>query len=211
VALVQAASPTESRVVASAAESAGRSTRAFRLIEAVLRESGWEREEIDRIAVGLGPGSYHGIRSAIALAQGWSLGRPLELVGVSSAACLGRQRAQQGAVSEFAVVIDAQRGEFYLAGYLMTAAGWREVEPLRLVSAEDVETRLRAGSVVCGPEARRWFPLAEDLFPDAAILGCLAAGGSEPVAGERLEPIYLRATRFVKAPPPRFGFPRTGG
>jgi len=35
-----------------------------------LKQAGLEREAIDCIAVGLGPGSYTGIRSAIALAQG---------------------------------------------------------------------------------------------------------------------------------------------
>jgi hypothetical protein len=42
------------------------------------------------------------------------------------------------------------------------------------------------------------------LFPRAATLGHLARDRFDFVAGERLEPIYLRQPRFVKAPPPRF-------
>jgi len=38
---------------------------------------------------------------------------------------------------------------------------------------------------------------------DAATLAQLASGRTNFVAGERLEPIYLRETKFVKAPPPR--------
>jgi len=41
------------------------------------------------------------------------------------------------------------------------------------------------------------------MFPEAIQLGLLAAGRSEFVAGEKLEPIYLREAHFVKAPPPR--------
>ncbi len=41
------------------------------------------------------------------------------------------------------------------------------------------------------------------VFPRAATLGQLAAGRADFVSGEKLEPIYLRETKFVKAPPPR--------
>jgi tRNA threonylcarbamoyladenosine biosynthesis protein TsaB len=74
------------------------------------------REEIEVIAVGLGPGSYTGIRAAIAVAQGWQLARGVKLLGVSSA---DRMSGGAGAGGEnfraVNVVIDAQRGEFYLA------------------------------------------------------------------------------------------------
>ena len=61
------------------------------MIESALRQAGLEREEIECIAVGLGPGSYTGIRAAIALAQGWQLARGVKLLGVSSAECLATQ------------------------------------------------------------------------------------------------------------------------
>jgi hypothetical protein len=41
------------------------------------------------------------------------------------------------------------------------------------------------------------------VFPRAAVLGQLALGRSDFVAGDKLEPIYLRETNFVKAPPGR--------
>jgi len=40
-------------------------------------------------------------------------------------------------------------------------------------------------------------------LPTAAMLARLAAERSDFIAGEKLEPIYLRETSFVKAPPPR--------
>ena len=60
---------------------AGRPTghRALGLVEEALQHARCEREEIEAIAVGLGPGSYTGIRGAIALAQGWQLGRGVGL------------------------------------------------------------------------------------------------------------------------------------
>jgi hypothetical protein len=47
-------------------------------------------------------------------------------------------------------------------------------------------------------------PGAIDLNPSASALLELAAAIAERRPGEKLEPIYLRETSFIKAPPPRF-------
>ena len=61
--------------VVEAVETGGRGTNAFHLIERVLTESGVARGQIEVVVVGLGPGSYTGIRVAVAIAQGWQLAR----------------------------------------------------------------------------------------------------------------------------------------
>src|SRR5438093_1155996 len=71
-------------------------TRALGLIEAVLKLSHVEREQIECLAIGLGPGSYNGIRAAIALAQGWQLARGVRILGVSSVECLASQAQELG-------------------------------------------------------------------------------------------------------------------
>src|SRR4051794_23641679 len=58
-----------------AEEGGSRETKPFALINAALAQAEISREEIHCIAVGLGPGSYAGIRIAIAIAQGWQLAR----------------------------------------------------------------------------------------------------------------------------------------
>jgi len=190
-----------SEVVATDLRSA-----ALGLIDDLLHEAKLEREQIDCLAVGLGPGSYTGIRAAIALAQGWQLANGVKLLGVSSAECLAAQAQADGFVGRINVVMDAQREEFYLAGYELGATGWREIAPLRLAPLAEVRERERAGEVLTGPEVTRWFPSGRNLFPRAATLARLAVRRNDFVAGEKLEPIYLRETRFVKAPPPRVNF-----
>ena len=64
-------------------------------------------------------------------------------------------------------------------------------------------TRADAGETIVGPEVDRWFPGARLMFPEAGALATLAVGRTDFVSGEKLEPIYLRATTFVKAPPRR--------
>ena len=191
--------PASSEVV----EGGGKATRAFSLIEEALRQSQLEREQIECLAIGLGPGSYTGIRAAIALAQGWQLAREVKILGLSSADAIAAQAQAEGLTGQVAVVIDAQRGEFYLATYEVGAAGWRQLQPLGLARLVEVQSAEQAGHAVVGPEATNWFPTARVIFPRASTLGRLALGRTDFVAGEKVEPIYLRPPAFVKAPPPR--------
>lgn len=195
----EASLPAASEVV----ESGGRTTRAFGLIEAALRQAQVEREQVECLALGLGPGSYVGIRIAIALAQGWQLAREVKILGLSSADGIAAQAQAEGLNGRVAVVLDAQRGEFYLATYEITAASWRELQPLRLASLADVHAEQQAGCLVIGPEVTNWFSAGRVIFPRASTLGRLALGRHDFLAGEKVEPIYLRETAFVKAPPPR--------
>ena len=63
--------------------------------------------------------------------------------------------------------------------------------------------RERAGELIVGPEVTRWFPGGRESVPDASVLAVLAAEREDFVPGDKLEPIYLREVKFVKAPPPR--------
>ena len=203
VAVVQERTEAGPLVLGEAIEAGARSTNALGLIQEALREAQMDREQIECLVIGLGPGSYNGIRLAIALAQGWQLARPVKLLGISTAECLAAEAQAEGMLGRVHVVIDAQRGEFYLAGYELSAEAAREVEPLRLATLPEVRACHEAGGVIFGPEVTKWFPGGRVLFPRAATLGRLARGRTGFVPGEKLEPIYLRAPQFVKAPPPR--------
>src|ERR1041385_1942896 len=149
-------------------------TRWDELAEDVLHGAKLERGKIDCIAVGLGPGSYTGIRTAIAWAQGWQLAREVKLLGIGSADCVAAEAHRAGLTGCVDVVIDAQREEFYLATYELSAGSWRERSPLRIVTFAEVRERERTGSVLIGPEATRWFSGGRLVFPRAATLGELA-------------------------------------
>ncbi len=204
VAIVQSAGEGAVPSAHEVVESSGPSSNAVGMIEAALRASQIEREEVECVAVGLGPGSYSGIRSAIALAQGWQLAREVSLTGISSVECLAAQALASGAAGRVAIVINAQRGEFYLARYDLSAGAARELQPLKISTKSDVLACRDAGDTLFGPEITEWFPQSEALFPSAAAVARLALQRSETVAGELLQPIYLRETQFVKAAPPRF-------
>jgi tRNA threonylcarbamoyl adenosine modification protein YeaZ len=202
-------SPQRSVAVISSAQTSevvetGRDTNApLVMVEDVLREAKLEREQVECVAVGIGPGSYTGIRSAISIAQGWQLARGLKLLAVSSVDCVAAQALAEGMTGQVSVIIDAQRDEFYLAAYDLGQNSFKEIERLKIVTRAEVEQRAVKGSVLIGPEVAKWFPAGKTILPRAAMLGKLALGRSDFIAGEKLEPIYLRETAFVKAPPAR--------
>jgi tRNA threonylcarbamoyladenosine biosynthesis protein TsaB len=177
--------------------------RPLALAAEALRQAGCEREEIEVLAVGLGPGSYTGIRGAIALAQGWQLGRGVKVIGVSSVEGLAAAAQEAKWTGPLDIIIDAQRNEFYLARYEIGAGSRRELEALRLARFAEIEELARGGATLCGPGATQWFAGARELQPDAGVLGRLAAERRDYTSGEKLEPIYLRETAFKKAPPRR--------
>lgn len=197
----QAASPARSLSVVT--ETGPRGLKPLVLVDAALRQAQLAPAQINCVAVGLGPGSYTGIRVAIAWAQGWQLARNVRIAGVSSVEALAVQAQAAGLIGPIAILIDAQRNEFYLALYEVLAGERRIIEPLHLATFTEVKTRLEHCEHVIGPEATRWFPNARLMSPSALAVAQLAAAKNEFVSAEHLEPIYLRQTTFVKAPPPR--------
>jgi tRNA threonylcarbamoyl adenosine modification protein YeaZ len=191
------------RVYARVLEDGGQPRGTFAAIDEVLREGGLEREQVDCLAVGLGPGSYNGIRSAIAVAQGWELARNTRLRGINSAEAIAWEAQLANLFGVVNVVIDAQRGELYLGRYAVDARDLEELQPLRIATMDEVKALAHSGEFIVGPEVNKWFPEGRQLFPSATRLTILAARRTDFAAGEKLEPIYLREVNFVKAPPRR--------
>ncbi|MFO1461363.1 MAG: tRNA (adenosine(37)-N6)-threonylcarbamoyltransferase complex dimerization subunit type 1 TsaB [Verrucomicrobiota bacterium] len=169
-----------------------RETPIFGLVDRVLGESGVSRDEIQRLAVGLGPGSYTGIRLSVAVTQGWQLGSDVEVVGVGSLDNLAVVATSLGPAM---LAVDAQRNEWAVA----EADKGRLVGPLRLMGVDGLRAQMAAGGVVAGPEVVAVLGGGATVYPSAAVLGRLAMD-AVPVPAERLTPVYLREASFVKAP-----------
>jgi tRNA threonylcarbamoyladenosine biosynthesis protein TsaB len=179
-------------------EDQSRKFSAVRLVDLALKAAGLRPAQIERLAIGLGPGSYTGIRSAIALAQGWQLARPVHVVAVPSVDALAQRATRMGQTGRLMVVVDAQRGDLYLAQYTLTDQGFTRLQPIALIPAAELES-LSKDALIVGPEATRWGERATNLFPDAADVGRIACQSSDFISAEEIEPIYLRETTFVKA------------
>lgn len=178
--------------------------RPLALAAAVLADLGIDRRALDVLAVGLGPGSYTGIRGAISLVQGWHLaaepGAAPALTGIGTMEVLAEEARDRGLQGEITLVVDAQRGEFYRQVFQVTADGFTGAE-LKIVPASEITAALAEGRRVFGPDIDHKFPGSRALHPGAAALARLARRHPHPTAPEALQPIYLREISFVKVQP----------
>ena len=177
--------------LSSVTQEAQRAGSPFPLISEALAVAGLRPEQIDALAIGLGPGSYTGIRSSLAIAQGWNLAREIPAAGVSSAEAIAFAAFDKGLRGAAEVVIDAQRGEVYSALYNLT--DFSLLRPLKILPRPETTTLI-------GPEAKRWSEEGIVIEPSAAIIGRLASREKNFGPPERLEAIYLREPSFAKAP-----------
>jgi tRNA threonylcarbamoyladenosine biosynthesis protein TsaB len=181
----------------------GHAEALFPMIEAVMAEAGLDYSALTTIAVGLGPGSFTGVRAGVAAARGLAVATGQPVVGIGTLEIMARRcvRELDGAERStgFAVVADARRGEVYLQ--VFTAKG----EPLgspAVVAVPDALAHLPAG-ITClagsgaavlaeaGASAgRTWKSCLPGLLPRAADLADLAQGREPSLRPPG--PLYLR-------------------
>jgi tRNA threonylcarbamoyladenosine biosynthesis protein TsaB len=121
-------------------ECPGHSTRLLALAHDLLTDVGLRWREIERIAVGVGPGTFTGLRIGVATAHGLAQSTGAQLCGVSSLAALAE--GVDGEAKGVLAVIDARRGEVFAAAYGAADAA---------AGATDERSRL-AGPSVLAPE-----------------------------------------------------------
>lgn len=85
-------------------------------IQILLEQAGWNLENLEGLALAIGPGSFTGLRVGLATMKGFAQAQNLPLVGVSSLLAL----ACNGSAGDQPVLacLDAHRGEVYAAAYL---------------------------------------------------------------------------------------------
>jgi tRNA threonylcarbamoyladenosine biosynthesis protein TsaB len=194
VALVEGGRLVLSRSHARPKQSA---ERLLPMIAELLAEAAWQRSDIERLGVSIGPGSFTGLRVGIACAQGLALGLGVPLLGVTSL------RAMARAVPETirgvrCPVLDARRREVFVGGYGPGPFAPELLAPLA-VSAESAAETLAAqltaplvwvgsGLGLVGITATFSSPETEE--PSAYVVGLLAEELSP--AEHPPIPVYVR-------------------
>lgn len=137
-------------------------------IRAAMERAGLAFTDLDLVAVGVGPGSFTGLRVGLATAKGLALATGLALRGVDSLAALargaiGEARASAAGDAIAVVVVDAHRGELFVAAYACGAGDTLRVLLAPSCAAPDAAAALvreacasevAAGeAIVCGDAA----------------------------------------------------------
>jgi tRNA threonylcarbamoyl adenosine modification protein YeaZ len=147
-------------------------------------------DRADQIVIGLGPGSYAGVRISIAAALGLRLALGSKLVGIPSVAAL------EIAATQYIVIGDARRDSFYFSRIENGIC----VEGPLLATEQELGPRLTSfpGLPIYATEAVPQFPVAQIALPSAALLARLATAGQGIIATDNLEPIYLREPHITQ-------------
>ena len=173
-------------------------------IAELLEHVGWRTGELELVAVASGPGSFTGLRIGVTTAKvlAYTIGCPV--VGVHTLLAIAARVPRD--VCAFAAVLDAQRGELFVADFRRLADG-KLVGHLetRIERREAWLTRLSPGDVVSGPGLAK---LAETLprgvvalkdtleLPTASAVGQVALESfrsRESTSAFDLLPVYYRA------------------
>ncbi len=181
-----ATSTATSALVHDGAVLGERTTTAVRVLEdidALLVAAGIEARELDALAVGVGPGSFTGVRMGLAAARGLALALDIPVAGVSTLAALA------AGAPDAIPLIDAKRHELFLeVGGKIVALPAAAVDAPGRTCVGDGAVRYREHLERTGAEVP---PDDSELHLPRARFHAQLAHAFGPA--ERVEPLYVRA------------------
>ncbi|CAA9482831.1 MAG: tRNA threonylcarbamoyladenosine biosynthesis protein TsaB [uncultured Solirubrobacteraceae bacterium] len=212
------AAAAELRHEPAAGERPGHASQLLALAAQLLATTGLRFTDVDRLAVGLGPGTFTGLRIGVATARALAQSTSAELVGVSTlhALALPAESAAERAGADFGVlaVIDARRGEAFAAGW---RGGRAVLEQVALAPAKLARRVAEEGGswLAVGDGALRFrddleragctIPTdgSEQHAVSARAVCRLALEAPQGTARDLVVPDYLRPPDAVLASPPK--------
>lgn len=161
---------------------------------------------INRIAVTVGPGSFTGLRVAIAAARSFGLALEIPVVGVSTLVAYAAPLLSAGARSTVAVAIDARHGAVFFQSFWLDG---RKAFGPALVSLDEAVTELRGGparlagtgavALAAAAGLRGIETVLDEAAPAPPIAWVARLGAAADPALAPSSPLYLRG---ASATPP---------
>lgn len=194
-------STTQARDDPLAEDHPGHATRLLGMADEVLSRAGVGWGALQRVAVGLGPGRFTGLRVGVATARGLAQSLSAELVGVSTLRALAQPALvpAEGADRVMAV-IDALRGEVFAAGYAANDHG--TVRELAIPEPLGPERLGEAMRRVSGEQATRWLAVGDGAVryrSDLQSAGCEVPDDDSPLHGVDARALCELAERLPAA------------
>ena len=168
----------------SAAGGARASATLIPAILALLARADLRLTDLDAIVFGRGPGSFTGLRTACAVAQGLAFGAGVPVLAVDTLLALAEEVRHHHGASRVVTLLDARMNEVYSAAYVYGDGGWQR----------------RGGFSLGRPEALAW-PHGDDGDGWALAGNAFTAYGDRlPAAARRIEALPTAAALLRLAP-----------
>ncbi|QDO97223.1 tRNA (adenosine(37)-N6)-threonylcarbamoyltransferase complex dimerization subunit type 1 TsaB [Ferrovibrio terrae] len=181
----------------------GNAERLLPLLEQARLQAGIELAQLDGIAATIGPGSFTGIRTALATARALGLALKIPVWGITTTETLAHAAilatAQPGLAT--VAVIDAKRDELYIQCYSADGAALAEPQLLNIADAAGIlppgpavlvgsgsELLMHAARTLSGRDDLRLSSVSPD--PDPVLVARIAAGRPRPTVSP--SPLYIR-------------------
>ena len=161
-------------------------------IKRILGKAGLKLSDIDGFAVGLGPGSFTGLRVGLATIKGLAIAMNKPIVGVSSLDILaiGVPRDNE----KICVVCDARRGLVYSCLFEKKNGKLLRKSKYRLTTLQDVLDTIKGKTIFVGDVADQIKPAGLNAYSQARYLALLAWDRFQKkqlCSLEKLTPLYL--------------------
>lgn len=122
----------------------------FTCCQRLLKHIGHKAFDVNQIYISAGPGSFTGVRIAATMAKIFSFANAAKIVAISTMDVIFANATEysesSGAdIRRVAVILDAKRKQFYVAGYEFTPSGWDKTVADCLMSSSDFRIRFGGG------------------------------------------------------------------
>lgn len=119
-----------------AAGGANSSATLIPSIQLGLQALGLKFSDLTAIVFGRGPGSFTGLRTSCAIAQGLAMGADLPLLPIDTLLAVAEEARHQHGVTHVMAVLDARMSEVYHAGYRWAEGSWHATHELGLCAPQ---------------------------------------------------------------------------
>ena len=203
----------------SAAGGAHASASLIPVLQSLLARAGLRVSDLDALVFGRGPGSFTGLRTACAVAQGFGFAGNVPVLGIDTLLAIAEEARALSGAPRIVALLDARMHEVYAARFVHDGTAWKRDGEIVLTRPQALE--VSPGWTIAGNAAASYgellpqgAPRVEALPTAAAMLRIapqlLAAGLAQDAA--RAMPVYIRdkvaltteeraAARGASAPP----------